>query len=370
MKKLVICGNYGATNIGDEAILAGIIKLAQQDFEITALSYSPKYTQKQHNIASCYFLPFGVRSMLRGIFKLEIFRTIRAIKKCDVFVLGGGGLFTNEHWKAVAIWSLHTFAAWIMRKPIIMMAQTVEYIESPFWRSLTIQAFKKAKTISVRDQESCDLLQQMGITDVTVAADPAWLLKASLPDPSPSSKDIVISMRPWKDQNEHIIKVFTEFAEHIHSQGYRPVFMPFQTLKNNDHKLISSITETLQSKEIPFKELIPHSPKEALNFIRSAKATVAMRLHASIFSAICETPFIAIAYSPKVSSFTSQIGMTSQTISLEGFDITTLKLKFDKLLQSHDQITDLLKTEGKAQTQKSQLNFDTISSFVEPNHSM
>jgi polysaccharide pyruvyl transferase WcaK-like protein len=29
MKKVLICGNYGATNIGDEAILDGIILLVR-----------------------------------------------------------------------------------------------------------------------------------------------------------------------------------------------------------------------------------------------------------------------------------------------------------------------------------------------------
>ena len=60
--KITICGNYGATNIGDEMILRGIvstIRSIKQDAEITVLSHNPEETSKRYEVNSCYFLPFG-----------------------------------------------------------------------------------------------------------------------------------------------------------------------------------------------------------------------------------------------------------------------------------------------------------------------
>ncbi|MBD3360226.1 polysaccharide pyruvyl transferase CsaB, partial [Candidatus Peregrinibacteria bacterium] len=53
--KIVIAGNYGAGNLGDEMILEGMIKIIKSsspDSEITALSASPEETSKKHNINS------------------------------------------------------------------------------------------------------------------------------------------------------------------------------------------------------------------------------------------------------------------------------------------------------------------------------
>jgi len=366
MKKLLICGNYGATNIGDEAILAGLIKTTERKFQVKALSYNPQNTKRQHKIDSFYLLPFGVRSILRGIFKGEIIHTINGIRNCDTFILGGGGLFSNEHWKAVAIWSLHAFVAKICGKPVIMMAQTVEYIDSIVWRWVVKKTFKGAKKITVRDKESKKVLEKMGIQNVSITADPAWLLKKGYKENIKENKienkkqEVIISLRIWKNHNSNLVKTIVQFAKALNNQGYLPVLMSFQTIRQNDQKLIKKITTHLKANEIEYKELIPHSPKEALTYIRGVTAVVGMRLHSCIFSAICEVPFIAISYSSKVKSFVEKLKMKEESILIKDLNKTVLNEKFKKLIANHRQIKKKLCKAGESEVAKAQLNLKAI----------
>jgi len=65
--KIVIAGNYGANNLGDEMILEGLLKLLNDvvpDAKITVLSSEPKDTKKRHKVKSLNLFPAGFRSYL------------------------------------------------------------------------------------------------------------------------------------------------------------------------------------------------------------------------------------------------------------------------------------------------------------------
>ena len=58
--RYVIIGNYGSTNIGDEAILAAIVdrlRLRDKSSHITVLSYNPQTTERIHNVKAQVLFP-------------------------------------------------------------------------------------------------------------------------------------------------------------------------------------------------------------------------------------------------------------------------------------------------------------------------
>lgn len=301
-KSYLICGNYGATNIGDEAILAGTIQQIQSrnpEATIRALSYNPSDTQSRHEIPANYFIPFGIRSAIRGILKLELFRTIQAIRQCDEFILGGGGLFSNEHWKANAIWSLHARLALFFKKPLHIHAQTVEFIQSKFWRNTVKKIMEKSTApITVRDQSSIEVLIKMGILKEKMSLVPDPALSITPPNPQSRTNEILISIRPYKNTTPELKKTIIETLTQLNHPNI--TFIPFQTLNSDDLALMKEIKSKTQSE---IKIFTPKSHQEAIQRINQAKGVIAMRLHACIFSALTKTPFIAISYSPKVSSF-------------------------------------------------------------------
>ena len=86
--KIIVAGcGYGAGNIGDEAILAGIIDMLKDRFpstEIRVMSFNPKVTEKMHCVES--FVWMHLVSVTR------IIKCLREINRADFILLGGGTL--------------------------------------------------------------------------------------------------------------------------------------------------------------------------------------------------------------------------------------------------------------------------------------
>src|SRR5690348_4876548 len=85
--KIGISGSYGGMNLGDEAILEGILAQlrASVDAEITVFSRNPQDTMARHHVE--HTVP--VRSLTRREVAPEI-------AKLDLFVLGGGGILYDR----------------------------------------------------------------------------------------------------------------------------------------------------------------------------------------------------------------------------------------------------------------------------------
>jgi polysaccharide pyruvyl transferase WcaK-like protein len=74
--KIVICGNYGAENLGDELILEGMLetlRAVSPDAEITVMSGNPKETKwlykARYGMEAVAKFPSGIRSFLKSIFR-------------------------------------------------------------------------------------------------------------------------------------------------------------------------------------------------------------------------------------------------------------------------------------------------------------
>lgn len=82
MKKIVISGYYGFENLGDEAVLEGIITLlGAAEIEITVLSARPEITSKR----------YGVKSIGR----YSIIQILASLAEADLFISGGGSLLQD-----------------------------------------------------------------------------------------------------------------------------------------------------------------------------------------------------------------------------------------------------------------------------------
>ncbi|MFC1600358.1 polysaccharide pyruvyl transferase family protein, partial [Patescibacteria group bacterium] len=266
-EKIIICGHYGASNIGDEAILISLLQnlnKVKPDADITILSYDPKNTKNFHNIKSNYLLPLGFRSIFRGIFKGELRKTLRSIKHCDKFILGGGGLFTDEKIFAVFLWGLHAFVALKYKKPLYMLGQSVGPLKTKIGKWIARKAFVKAKMIYVRDEASKELLEKLSINnEIIVAPDLVFSLDLKEKISESSFTEVLnkkiaqeglkgyflISLRPWK-KNFNILNKNIDQAVDVIVRKYKllPVFVPYQTVNQNDEQLMHKIVEQSSHK--------------------------------------------------------------------------------------------------------------------------
>lgn len=345
--KLIVCGNYGATNLGDEAILDGILLLlnrAEPNADITVFSANPDETSRLHNVKSVHHLPAGPRSALHGIIGGHIIKTLDALRAADGFILGGGGLFADEKMRAILIWSLQAKFASLMRKPLFCLGQSVGPLNTFFGRAMTKKVFSRALAVTVRDSSSQKLLHALGLPMPKTLADPAFALHNPEPHAERREDYVVFSFRPWIGGNSAVLyKYCAQFIDWLwRNYGLKSVLVPFQSLQDSDQAIMNNIFAHVEEKSAAHLYVFTPDYRSVLELIAKAKAVVGMRLHSLIFATQTETPFLALSYSDKVSSFVADLGLTDYLLPWESVDLPTLQSRFKLLMKNYDHAQSVL----------------------------
>ncbi len=163
--RVILVGNYGAGNIGDEALREYFLS-AFPDLEWSVVSASPIGLNELPR------LPFGVRS-----FFSNWVRTISAIKHADALVFGGGTLFTDtESVFASIMWWTYAATARFFGTPYCLAFQGVGPFHSGIARLFTRSVYEHAAFVSVRDEVSLQRIGEWKIkSEPVLTFDPAFL---------------------------------------------------------------------------------------------------------------------------------------------------------------------------------------------------
>ena len=84
-KQVVLCGYYGFDNLGDELICKSLCYwLKDQGVEVTVLSQNPLHTARAFEV--------------HAVDRRNPIKVFQAISHADLFISGGGGLFSRCIW--------------------------------------------------------------------------------------------------------------------------------------------------------------------------------------------------------------------------------------------------------------------------------
>jgi len=311
--KIVISGYYGYGNAGDEAILAAMLQALSRelpDAEFCVLSGHPDRTRKA----------FGVRS----VHGKNILAIMRELFRASLLVSGGGGLIQDSTGFQTIVYYLSIVRmARYLRKPVMFYAQGVGPVRTTQGRALTRKVASKVQLITVRDDESKALFEEMGVQGppIIVTADPVLALEpasaarvdAILADEAvPLDQRVVgLSVRPWPDSPQ-AREGFVAVGKDLVARGCRVLVMPFQ--ESQDREICDDIGQAIGEGARVLRREYP--PTELMGIIGRLHAVVGMRLHALIFGAAQGVPVAGVAYDPKVAHFLRR--MEAPSVPLEG----------------------------------------------------
>lgn len=146
--RCLLIGNYGVGNLGDE-LLQGYFLKTFPEVEWQVISARPGPAQLPR-------LPAGLRSL----FTTPWWRTVRAIRRSDAVVFGGGTLFTDvESVRACVLWWLHARAALFLQKPLLCAFQGVGPFRTRLGEGLARRALRHSSFLSVRDHASAERVE-------------------------------------------------------------------------------------------------------------------------------------------------------------------------------------------------------------------
>lgn len=299
--RVVLSGYYGFDNAGDEALLTAItrslLSSSAGELECVVLSGNPSRTEAIHGV--------------RAVGRMHPLVLLRELLRADLLISGGGSLLQDvTGWRSIPYYLGVVALAKLLGKPVAFYAQGVGPIRGALGKYLTRMIANQVNLITLRDQDSADLLRELGVQDppMKVTADPVFSMQPPVLDPafaqsylkeigfSPEQPPIGLSLRRWKAFSAEDWAIF---CDALQAAGLPVLLIPFQTPE--DLVWCRQVSDLARSKP-PVADR-PMTFIELISLVAAVPLLIGMRLHSLIFAACAGTPFEGLAYDPKVESF-------------------------------------------------------------------
>ncbi|WP_088104291.1 polysaccharide pyruvyl transferase CsaB [Halalkalibacter urbisdiaboli] len=288
--KLVLSGYYGFDNVGDEAILYSIISAFREldpKIELTVLSNQPEKTAKQ----------YGVQAVNRW----KLSDIAKVIKAADGVISGGGSLLQDKTGnRSVIYYSAIMWIAKFFRKPYFIYAQGVGPVDRPFNQRIVKASLEGTALLTVRDEESAEFLRKIGVKkSIQLVPDPVLGIAVEEENGRLVEGDyFAVSVRDWPSEHNFLKEVAAGLDVFV-EKGYEILFIPM----HGEHDEATSEETVKLMKHHAF--IAPHDGtiNQKVRWIEDSHLLIGMRLHALIFAAVVDKPFVALSYDPKIDSF-------------------------------------------------------------------
>jgi polysaccharide pyruvyl transferase CsaB len=353
-QKIIISGYYGFRNSGDEAVLQSILNaLAKQSqalgiaLEPVVLSIDPEWTAATYGVEAVHRMKLGeVRKAISGSAGL---------------ISGGGSLLQDVTGSKTIPYYLGIIklAQWL-GKPTFIYAQGIGPVNRKLFHPLIKSVFRKCAYVSVRDEQSRQLLQSMGLVKDKIEVVPDPVMGLTLPEDARTGEleaagevpitaedisgqqakpyTVGISVRFWEQSRreldaiaEGLVKAAAKLPLHLR-------FLPFHHSADNEasryvmQKLGQEIEE--HGGTVSICEDAMH-PLQMLREVGQCQALIGMRLHSLIYAAGRRVPLMGVSYDPKIDHFLERVACkpAGSTAALDG---TAVAAGLLQLLDSGD----------------------------------
>lgn len=315
----IIFGNFGAYNVGDEAILAGQLdELKKIDsLSVTVIARYPEKIKQIHKASSISLFA------LKNVFQKVI--------ASDFIIVGGGGLICKNtngiRGIAFQLYYLWVFCIFplILRKDVYVLGLGI--YENANWIIKKIAAYilKHVAIVTVRDEHSLQFLIKYNIQGQLYKDNSYLIHDLSINEIkrspyfrshySPSRNNVGIALKAPTDKYsmQKFAKEIVAFLEN----NYKETDFWFYLLDThpgyeNDATFAEYLTRAVApeiQKNIRF-HFVPTSfhPSMVLSSFKLMDFVVAMRFHSLVFSYRMKRHFIGISYDEKCTSFLSSVG--------------------------------------------------------------
>jgi polysaccharide pyruvyl transferase CsaB len=329
--RIGISGSYGGMNLGDEAILEGILceLRAAVEAEVTVFSKNPPDTLARHRVERALNPTMLTRKEITP-----------AIRELDLLVLGGGGILFDGEAEA---YLREVLIAHEVGVPVLVYAISAGPLQRRESRLAVREALNAVPgtVITVRDRLGLRLLEDVGVTrEIHLAADPAFLLEPedlpiealraegvslegghvvgfSVREPGPAAPDI---------DPERYYALLANAADFVVERfDAEVVFVPMEKFDVQHSHAVVAHMRFPERAEILRRR---YSSRQVLDLMGRFDFAVGMRLHFLIFAALRGTPFTPLPYASKVSGLLEDLDM--DTPPLESIGIGQLIGRIDR----------------------------------------
>lgn len=358
----LICGYYGAGNWGDEAMLAGMIRLLHgriSNYPLTVISRDSADTVAKHKVwtfPACQPFYRSKKNLFNYWLRQSKFLTTLYH---PTFILGGGDLLRDgTQYEVAGFWLSQMEQALKMRRKTILLGVSVGEIWKPSTIELIPKILNQVNLLTVRDESSKVALESLGVTrEISVISDLALqglkIHPRSVEAVSRHPK-IGISIRSLSNrgrqlegfQHEVFQREFAKLLDILKLQFNADIyFFPFQAYpyfynpEDDDYIAAMQLLKFSQySSDFHVPRYIP-SLQELCEGLSEMDLVIGLRLHSVILASAQGVPTIAVEYDPKVRGFMEMSNQLERSVSLESFNRERVLPLVERMLQSSHTIS-------------------------------
>jgi polysaccharide pyruvyl transferase WcaK-like protein len=312
-ERVLLIGNYGNGNIGDDAILTRMVPNAVGNARVTVLSRNPgKIAELVDGVTSVSML--SVRSLV-------------AFSRADTVVIGGGGMFGRGLPPLVAILPFVLLVALAVGKQVELRSVGAYPEMPPLVGWALRRVVRRARHVSARDLASVNALGGPGVA--TLVRDPTWELEPAEPELvdaalgesglAPDRPVIAIALKPCT-RSEALEHCLSSLAEALNRwTDERPCeLLVLSFSETSDHQFRNELTdldvgirlERMLTSGVHVRFVAPGlRPSVMLGVIGRSTAVIAMRLHAQIFATVSARPLFGLSFEQKCDEFLASVGV-------------------------------------------------------------
>ena len=329
-KRILVGGYFGCGNLGDDAILSGLIGELQENhpgLAPTILTGSPQRHRRR----------FG----LPCIHRKNPIAILCALLSCDAFWLGGGSLLQNRTSnRSLAYYLVLLRLSRLLKKPTVLCAVGVGPLLGKSAKAKTAAVLSDCSYISLRDDRSHRLLRSIG-TDASklrTGADLALLL----PAPTPAHLRLMPTPPPLRQLPERFLCVVLKggadckalcsiLTAAVRTVCQRHQISPVLAIfdQRRDERASHSAALALQSTVA-----VCRTPLWAQALLTKARAVVTVRLHAMVLATAVGTPALGLCPDPHDEKLKAFARLSGQQILEEPLpDLPTLVKRLESLIE-------------------------------------
>jgi glycosyltransferase involved in cell wall biosynthesis/polysaccharide pyruvyl transferase WcaK-like protein len=309
--RVLLFGNYGNGNLGDEAILARLAELAADSCDVTVVARNPDAVRALHG------LPAVATTSRAGR---------RAFRRADVLAIGGGGIFGRGIPPLPRMLPVVALLGRLLGKQTCYLAIGAYDGTPRLVRRLLRLSARLSVFVTVRDRESARTLSAPGVDPVLVR-DPAVDLR---PLPAEAADALLraagvtggaplaLSLKPTPDPELTERAVTAAAAAVDWWCAHRSSDVVFLALsRRGDYGLGESVCDAALAEQLTARVRHPERlhvigpdlhPAALKAVVGRAAAVVALRLHAQIFAVSMGRPLLGLSFERKSEAFLTEAG--------------------------------------------------------------
>lgn len=291
---VAVSGYYGYGNLGDEAVLAGLLgQLRQIGAEPLVLSGNPELTTALHGVEAVH--------RYRGL--------VPALRRSHALVSGGGGLLQDGSSSRSLRYYLGVIRlARLLRLTTVVYGQSIGPL-SPTGLRATGRVLRNVP-VAVRDLISIELLRGAGV-QAELVADPALLLS----EPPAGSHDVLLVPRaPYREFSQALLAAGQEAMAMGQSVGVLAI-QPEEDAAETGYLLAG----------LPGATAVEAGTwQQAYAACAGAGLVLSVRLHGLVFAAAASRSHAGLVYDPKVQGFLDRSGGSVFTTPVDTMGLLAL----------------------------------------------